>query len=81
MKIQKQNFGLGVRGGGGQVGSEQRIDVNVTIQKKIWGGSDWGVRVEVNEEVIVKIPKKSEGGSGGSGWGVRVYVNEKLELL
>ena len=36
---------------GGQGGCEQRIEVFVKIQKKIWGGgggSGWGVRVDVN---------------------------------
>ena len=47
----------GVRFGGGQGGCERRIEVYVKIQKKnfFWGGggsgSDWGVRVDVNEEL------------------------------
>ena len=45
---------------GGQSGCERRIEVFVKIQeKKIWGGggggglggSGWGVRVDVNEEL------------------------------
>ena len=66
MKIQKKNWGGGVRGGvwlllggGGQGGCGRRIEVFVKIQKKKWGGggpgggSDWGggVRVDVNEEL------------------------------
>ena len=50
-------------GGGGQGGCERRIEVFVKIQKKIFygggsgggwgwvGGSGWGVRVDVNEEL------------------------------
>ena len=47
--------------GGGQGGCERRIEVFVKIQKKNWGGgpvggewvggSGWGVRVDVNEEL------------------------------
>ena len=45
--------GIGV---GGQSGRERRIEVFVKIQKKIFfflggGGSGWGVRVDVNEEL------------------------------
>ena len=52
--------GVGVRLGG-QSGCERRIEVFVKIQKKIFfwggggvgsvGGSGWGVRVDVNEEL------------------------------
>ena len=51
--------GVGV-GLGGQSGCERRIEVFVKIQKKkiFWGGgggsvggSGWGVRVDVNEEL------------------------------
>ena len=46
------------------------------------GGSGWGVRMDVNNELkfLLKIKKKI-GGSGGSGWGVRVDVNEELKFL
>ena len=77
--------GVGV-GLGGQSGCERRIEVFVKFQKKKnffwgggrWGGSGWGVRVDVNEELkfFVKIPKKKfwgggvgAGGGGGSGEG------------
>ena len=62
MKIQKKN-GVGEGSGlGGQGGCERRIEVFVKIQKKIFGGgggggggsvggSGWGVRVDVNEEL------------------------------
>ena len=56
-------MGVGV-GLGGQSGCERRIEVFVKIQKKDffwgggggpwggrWGGSGWGVRVDVNEEL------------------------------
>ena len=53
--------GVGV-GLGGQSGCERRIEVFVKIQKKnFWGGgggsvggsgSGWGVRVDVNEELL-----------------------------
>ena len=40
---------------GGQSGCERRIEVFVKIQKKDFffggGGSGWGVRVDVNEEL------------------------------
>ena len=42
---------------GGQSGCERRIEVFVKIQKKkfwgggVGGGSGWGVRVDVNEEL------------------------------
>ena len=63
VKIQKKSGGGGSgRGGGvwlgGQGGCERRIEVFVKIQKKKnvgWGfgsgGSGWGVRVDVNEEL------------------------------
>ena len=66
-----------VRGGGGQGGSEQRIEVFLKIQKKnrrgigsgvsVWGGG--GVRVDVNEEDFVKIQQQKSGGGvqGGRG--------------
>ena len=38
-----------------------------------------GVRVDVNEEVFVKIHNKKNLG-GGSGWGVRLDVNEELKF-
>ena len=49
----------------------------------MWVGSgEVGVRVDVNEEVFVKIYKiKFWGGGGGSGWGVRLDVNEELKFL
>ena len=63
MKIQKKNFfwggGVGV-GLGGQSGCERRIEVFAKIQTKkfFWGGggvggggSGWGVRVDVKEEL------------------------------
>ena len=76
---------------GGQGGCERRIEVFVKIQKKVWaggsgvglgggggwvGGSGWGVRVDVIEELkfLGKFTKKKLGGSGtgvgsgGSGW-------------
>ena len=40
MKIQKKKLG-----GGGGVGGQENS------QKIIWGGSGWGVRVDVNEEL------------------------------
>ena len=53
--------GVGV-GLGGQSGCERRIEVFVKIQKKKFGGggqgggsvggSGWGVRVDVNEELM-----------------------------
>ena len=47
--------GLGEGSGfGGQGGCERRIEVFVKIQKKmrgVSGGSGWGVRVDVNEEL------------------------------
>ena len=82
MKIKKKMFFLGGRGGrrgegsglGGQDGCDLRIEVFVRIQKKnIWGGSGWGVRVDVNEELkfLGKLKKKQiEGGGGGAGGGV-----------
>ena len=69
------------------------------IKKKMGGGSGrgggvsgWGVRVDVNGEVVKllrKFKKKKNifflgGGSGqggGSGWGVRVDVNEEVKFL
>ena len=89
-------MGAWVRGGGGRVGGwgqgrwEQRSEACVKIQKKKWGGvgsggSDWGVRVDVNGEVklLGKFKKKifflgggggrvgggGEGGRGGAGSG------------
>ena len=61
MKIQKQwgvRSGGGCSGGGGgsQGGCEQRIEVFVKIQKKMWGqgegggSGDVGVRVDVTEK-------------------------------
>ena len=60
MKI-KKNCGGSVRGGGGRVGGggkggcERIIEVFVKIPKKmgggVLGGSGWGVRVDVNEEL------------------------------
>ena len=62
MKIQKKNWGVsGREGGGGQGGCEQRIEVFVKIKKKktFWGGrvggsggrvGVGGVRVDVNVE-------------------------------
>ena len=54
----------------------------------VWsGGSGWGVRVDVNEELkfLGKFTKKIGGGGrfggGGSGLGVRVDVNEELKFL
>ena len=71
-------------GGGGQGGCESRIEVFGKFKKKNggggvrvgpWGGPGWGVRMDVNEEVFVKIKKKifffwGGGGVGlwGSGW-------------
>ena len=52
-------WGVGV---GGQSGCERRIEVFVKIQKKknlgggggwVGGGSGWGVRVDVNEELKI----------------------------
>ena len=83
---------------GGQGGCERRIEVFVKIQKKMGGeggrvgGSGWGVRVDVNEELkfLGRFTKKwgggREGGSrGGVRWGdrvggggVRVDVNAML---
>ena len=59
VKIQKINSwvggaGMGSGGGGGQGTSEHRIEVFLKIQKKSGrgsGGSDWGVRLDVNEEL------------------------------
>ena len=48
------------------------------------GGSGWGVRADVNEELkfLMKIKKKwGGGGSGGRVGGVRVDVNEELKFL
>ena len=50
---------MGGSGLGGQDGCERRIEVFVKIKKKVffcgggvgWGGSGWGVRVDVNEEL------------------------------
>ena len=48
---------MGGSGLGGQDGCEHRIEVFVKIKKKNWrgvgrgGGSGWGVRVDVNEEL------------------------------
>ena len=54
--------------GRGQGGCEQRIELFVKIQKKIWGGGGGGgVRGSV--------------GGVGLGWGVRVDVNEELKFL
>ena len=63
-------FGLG---GGGQGGCERRIEVFVKIQKtKLGGGgpggSGWGVRVDVNEELnflCENSKKKKNWGVGG----------------
>ena len=83
---------------GGQGGCERRIKVFVKIQKKIGGGGrglgrggGWGVRVDVNEELIffVKIKEKKffwgvgvwGGQVGGSGWwGGWVRVDVKAML-
>ena len=59
MENSKKKLGGGgwVHGGsglGGQDGCERRIEVFVKIKKKIFlegGGSGWGVRVDVNEEL------------------------------
>ena len=45
------------------------------------GGGEVGVRVNVNEEVFVKIQKKILGGGGRVGLGVRLDVNEELKFL
>ena len=59
VKIQKKMGGRGGSGGGvglgGQGGCERRIEVYVKIQRKKIGGvrgSGWGVRVDVNEELM-----------------------------
>ena len=58
---------------GGQGGYERRIEVFVKIQKKIWGefgrggGSGWGGRVDVNEELKVFLGGVSERKVGGTG--------------
>ena len=48
-------MGGGGSGLGGQDGCERRIEVFVKIKKKLLlfflGGSGWGVRVDVNEEL------------------------------
>ena len=68
-----------VRGGQGE--SEQRIEVFAKIQKNQRGGwgrevrGHWGVRVDVNEEVFVKIQQKK---SGGQGW---VMVDLNIEVF
>ena len=78
---------------GSRGGCKRRIELFVKIQKKIrgggWvgggGGSGWGVRVDVNEELkfLGKFTKKIGGGGGGGGGfgfgggGVRMDVNEK----
>ena len=53
----KNKWGGGVGlGGGGQGGCERRIEAFMKIKKKLgWGsgGSGWGVRVDVNEELKV----------------------------
>ena len=69
---------MGSGWGGGQGGSERRIEVFVKIQKKKnWGGggggrrSGWGggVRVDVSEELkfLGKFTKKKILGRGGGG--------------
>ena len=72
----------GSGGGGGQGGCEQRIEVFVKFKEKKFGGgvgsgeggSGWGDRVDVNEELkfLGKLKKIFFfwGGSrgGGSGW-------------
>ena len=72
MKIQKKfgrggSGGSGWRGGGGQSGCEQRIEVFVKIQKIIGGGGRQGVGGWVL--------------GGGRVGGVRVDVNEELKFL
>ena len=64
------------------------MDVNeelnfVKIKKIGGGGGVRGVKVDVNGEVFVKIPKKIGGGGGGGvGLGeVRVDVNKELKFL
>ena len=64
---------------GGRGGCERRIEVFVKNPKKIWGGpggsggSGWGVRVDVNEELkfFWKFKKKNWGGGVGGGGGRR----------
>ena len=76
-------------GGWGQGECEQRIEVFVKMQKKIWGSGGSGGQggCERRSEVIVKFQKKKNRGWVGQGWGlehlvgVRVDVNEELKLL
>ena len=62
-------------GWGGQGGCERRIEVIVkNSRKKNWrgvgGGSGWGVRVDVNEELkFLGKFKKTIGGGGVGGVG------------
>ena len=61
----KKNRGGGV-GLGGQGGCERRIIVFVKIQKYSGGGTGWGVRVDVKEELKF-FYEKNIGGRGVSG--------------
>ena len=67
---------VGGGGGVGRGGCEQRIEVFVKIQTKLFffwggGGSGWGVRVDVNEVLKFwgKFTKKNFGEGGGKGFG------------
>ena len=95
-EISKKMGGRGqVEGGGGQGGSERRIEgieVFVKIQKKNGGGRVWGVRVgggqggcERRIEVFVKIQKKKLGGGrrvrGGSGLGSQGGCERRIEVF
>ena len=83
VKIQKQNWGVGSAGTGGQGRCEHRSEVFCENSKKngegrVRGSGGGGVRVDVNEELkFFRKLKKSLGvgvrlvGGGGGGGGVQ----------
>ena len=77
--------GLGGSSRGGREDVNEELKFFVKIKNNRGGGSnwEWGVRVEVNEELnFLKIQKKKKRNPGrGDSLGVRVDVNEELKFL